>query len=183
MPADPAPHATGPFAREATGDADADRRAELLDRVMHEARRGGSIGTLHNRAAADLVGMNQTDWDCLDVLDWTGPITAGELAKRVGLTSGAITGVLDRLEKAGLARRVSDPSDRRRVIVELTVNLDTQPVDERQAALHQSFGQLAAEMFSVSEEFDAQQLETILRWLQAGNEAVERSTARMRDRA
>ena len=179
MSAVPAPHSAG----HSADDPVADRRAELLDQVMHEARRGGSIGTLHNRAAADLVGMNQTDWDCLDVLDWTGPITAGELAKRVGLTSGAITGVLDRLAKTGLARRVSDPHDRRRVIVELTVDLETRPADERQAALHESFGQLAAEMFAVSEEFDAAQLEAILRWLQAGNEAVERSTARMRDRA
>ena len=159
-----------------------DRRAALLEHVMHQARRGGSIGTLHNRAAADLVGMNQTDWDCLDVLDWTGPITAGELAKRVGLTSGAITGVLDRLEKSGLARRVADPRDRRRVIVELTVDLTTPPADERQAALQHCFGELAAEMFAVSEEFDADQLEAVLRWLRAGNEAVERSTARMRDR-
>ena len=150
---------------------------------MHEARRGGSIGTLHNRAAADLVGMNQTDWDCLDVLDWTGPITAGELAKRVGLTSGAITGVLDRLEKSGLARRVADPGDRRRVIVEMTVDPTSTPADERQAALQDSFGQLAAEMYDVSGEFDAEQLEAILRWLQAGNVAVERSIARMRDRA
>ena len=159
-----------------------DRRSALLEQVMLEARRGGSIGTLHNRAAADLVGMNQTDWDCLDVLDWTGPITAGELARRVGLTSGAITGVLDRLEKSGLARRVADPRDRRRVIVELAVDPTSPPADERQAALQGSFGELAAEMFAVAEEFDADQLEAILRWLKAGNDAVERSTARMRDR-
>jgi DNA-binding MarR family transcriptional regulator len=159
-----------------------DRRSALLEQVMLEARRGGSIGTLHNRAAADLVGMNQTDWDCLDVLDWTGPITAGELAKRVGLTSGAITGVLDRLEKSGLARRVADPGDRRRVIVEITVDPTSPAADERQAALQRSFGELAAEMFAVSEDFDADQLEAILRWLKAGNDAVERSTARMRER-
>src|SRR5687768_7436133 len=118
---------------------------------MHEARRGGSIGTLHNRAAADLVGMNQTDWDCLDVLDWTGPITAGDLAKRVGLTSGAITGVLDRLEKAGLARRVADPGDRRRVIVEVTVDPTSPAADGRQAALQRSLGELAGGMLAVSD--------------------------------
>lgn len=157
-------------------------RSELLAQLMHEARRSGSIGTLHNRAAADLVGLNQTDWDCIDVLDWTGPIPAGELARWVGLTSGAITGVLDRLERAGLARRVSDPTDRRRVIVELTVD-ESRPADERQTVLHQNFGRLAAEMHAVSDEFDADQLAAILRWLRAGNEAVERSIARMRERA
>lgn len=161
----------------------AQKRAELLEQVMLEARRTGSLSTLHNRAAADLVGMNQTDWDCLDVLDWTGPITAGELAKRVGLTSGAITGVLDRLEKLGFARRVADPRDRRRVIVEITIDPMVVPADERHAALHALFGQLGAEMFEASEQFDADDLEAILRWMRIGNEAVERSTSRMRQRA
>ena len=59
---------------------------------MLEARRSGSLGALHGRAAAPLAGVNATDWECLDVLDWIGPITAGELAQRVGVTSGAVTG-------------------------------------------------------------------------------------------
>lgn len=150
---------------------------------MHEARRSGSLGTLHNRAAADLVKMNQTDWDCIDLLDWSGPITAGELAKRVGLTSGAITGVLDRLEKLGFARRVADPRDRRRVIVEITIDPMVVPSDERHAALHELFGELGAEMFVASEQFDLDDLDAILRWMRAGNEAIERSTSRMRERA
>jgi hypothetical protein len=156
-------------------------RASLLEAVMLEARRGGSLGTLHNRAAADLAGLNQTDWDCLDVLDWTGPITAGDLARRVGLTSGAITGVLDRIERVGLARRVADPRDRRRVIVELAVDPMVTPADERQATLHALFGQLGAEVVAVSDEFSDDELDAIRRWLKAGNEAVERSIARMRE--
>lgn len=156
-----------------------ERRARLLDEVMLEARRSGSLGTLHNRAAADLVGMNQTDWDCLDLLDWTGPITAGDLAKRVGLTSGAITGVLDRLERVGLARRVADPRDRRRVIVEVTAD-PTVPTDERFASLHGLFARLGEEMFVATEQFDEGELAVILRWMRMGNEAIERSTGRMR---
>ncbi len=156
------------------------QRAQLLDQVMLEARRTGSLSTLHNRAAADLVGMNQNDWDCLDLLDWTGPITAGELAKRVGLTSGAITGVLDRLEKIGLARRVADPRDRRRVIVEISADPEM-PTDERFASLHALFALLGNEMLVASGEFDDDELAVVLRWLRIGNEAVERSTVRMRE--
>ena len=157
-----------------------ERRAQLLEEVMLEARRTGSLSTLHNRAAADLVGMNQTDWDCLDLLDWTGPITAGDLAKRVGLTSGAITGVLDRLEKVGLARRVADPRDRRRVIVEVTADAAV-PTDERFASLHRMFAKLGEEMFVATEQFDENELAVVLKWMRIGNEAVERSTSRMRE--
>lgn len=169
------------MSRDPVSKPASDRRSEMLERVNHEARRAGSLGTLHNRAAADLVGMNQTDWDCVDVLDWTGPIPAGELAKHVGLTSGAITGVLDRLERLGLARRVADPVDRRRVIVELTADI-SRPADERHAALYENFAQLAAETDAMSQEFDTDELETIGRWLRAVNDALERSTARMRSR-
>jgi DNA-binding MarR family transcriptional regulator len=57
---------------------------------------------------------------CLDFLERVGPATAGQLAAETGLTTGAITAVLDRLERAGLARRAPDPGDRRRVLVEPT---------------------------------------------------------------
>jgi len=75
-------------------------RDVLLEVLSREGRRLGSASTIHNQACADLVGLNSSDWECLDVLDWTGSITAGHLAEHVGLTSGAITGVIDRLEKA-----------------------------------------------------------------------------------
>ena len=81
------------------------KRSRLIDELMLEARRTGSLGTLHSRAAAPLAGLNATDWECLDVLDWIGPITAGELARRVGITSGAVTGAIDRLEALGLVDR------------------------------------------------------------------------------
>ena len=76
-----------------------------------------------DQAIADHVGMNRTDMRCLDLIDQAGGMTAGELARAAGLTSGAVTAVIDRLEKAGMARRVADPSDRRRVRLEVTPRL------------------------------------------------------------
>lgn len=144
-----------------------------------EARRTGSLSTLHNRAAADLVAMNQTDWDCVDVLDWAGPITAGELARRVGLTSGAITGVVDRLERIGIVRRSADRADRRRVIIELVVSAER--IDAPGfAELHRRFGALAADIDGVNEEFTDHELEVVARWLQVANQMLERSIERMR---
>src|SRR5262249_55202435 len=73
---------------------------------------------MFHQAIADRLGLNITDHKCAGILCATGPIPAGALAERTGLTTGAITGVIDRLEKAGYARRVKDPDDRRRVIIE-----------------------------------------------------------------
>jgi DNA-binding MarR family transcriptional regulator len=76
-----------------------------------------------DQAIADHLGMNRTDMRCIDLIDQAGGMTAGELARAAGLTSGAVTAVVDRLERAGMARRVADPSDRRRVRIEATPHL------------------------------------------------------------
>jgi DNA-binding MarR family transcriptional regulator len=154
----------------------------LLDALMLEARRGGSLGTLHNRAAADLAGVNETDWECLDVLDWTGPITAGELARHVGITSGAVTGAIDRLEALGLVRRRTDPSDRRKVIVELDLSNQSE-WSTRNHKLTACFGALAEEIAAINEEFDEANLDAVTRWLRLSNEALARSIERMRESA
>jgi DNA-binding MarR family transcriptional regulator len=61
--------------------------------------------------------MGPNDLKCAELLVRNGPMTAGQLAKATGLTTGAITGIVDRLEQAGWARRGADPGDRRRVII------------------------------------------------------------------
>ncbi len=71
-------------------------------------------------AVADLLGINRTDGICLDIIDQNERMTAGQLAEAVELSTGTITAVIDRLEKAGYVRRVPDPSDRRKVLVEVT---------------------------------------------------------------
>lgn len=73
-----------------------------------------------DQAVADKLGLNRTDLRALDILEREGPMTAGGLAEAAQLTTGALTTVLDRLERAGYARRVRDTVDRRRVLVELT---------------------------------------------------------------
>jgi DNA-binding MarR family transcriptional regulator len=72
---------------------------------------------LYTQAVAEQLGLNLTDLSCTGILSIEGPITAGRLAELTGLTTGAITGAIDRLERAGYVRRESDPNDRRRVVV------------------------------------------------------------------
>ena len=113
-----------------------------------------------------------SDWDCLDVLDWTGPITAGGLAEHVGLTSGAITGVIDRLEKAGFVRRAPDPADRRKVIVHL--------LRDRDRDLGEAFAQLGDAVDVLTGRYDDAELAVIVDFLRGANEALADSTDRMR---
>lgn len=93
-------------------------RSAVLDALGWEMRKVSTYSVLFSQAVADCLGINSTDLECRDILNWTGPITAGRLAELSGLTTGAITGVLDRLEKAGYVRRERDPHDKRRVIVQ-----------------------------------------------------------------
>lgn len=90
--------------------------AELIEAVR------GSQTAVHqmDEAAHRALGINSTDGRCLDIVDRRAPISAGQLASEAGLTTGAVTAVLDRLEGKGLVRRVPDPDDRRRILVEVT---------------------------------------------------------------
>lgn len=92
-------------------------RDDLVTAVTREWTRLGAELVLLSQSVADRLKINITDLQCLAIVVSAGPITAGQIAEAAGLTTGAITGVVDRLEKAGLAARESDPADRRRVVV------------------------------------------------------------------
>src|SRR6476619_8108967 len=101
------------------------QKRKVFEDLIDEVRRSQSATDRYDQAVADAVGLNRTDMRCLDVLQLEGPATAGALAEATGLTTGAMTVALDRLERAGYARRVRDGGDRRRVLVELTPELNS----------------------------------------------------------
>jgi DNA-binding MarR family transcriptional regulator len=121
---------------------DSSERAELLAALSGEFRELSAATVMFHQAVADRLGMHITDHKCADILSRTGPIPAGELARRTGLTTGAITGVIDRLEKAGFVRRAADPADRRRVIVEPLPKRIQQMI----APLFESMGRATADL-------------------------------------
>ena len=92
-------------------------RKELIAALHVALRDTSGLGALFSHALAERAGINSTDLECLDVIQLRGPITAGALAKATGLTTGAITGVIDRLERAGYAVRERGAEDRRKVMV------------------------------------------------------------------
>ena len=93
---------------------------ELVNQVAREVAEFQNAADLVDEAAAGRLGVNRTDQRCLGLLYGHGPLSAGQLAQASALSPGATTTALDRLERAGYARRVRDPEDRRSVLVELT---------------------------------------------------------------
>src|SRR5271170_3484370 len=94
-------------------------RAQLAMAFVAAIRKTGSLMHLMSQAAADRIGINATDLNCLNILSFSGQLTAGELARETGLSTASITGVADRLEEAGFVRRERDAADRRRVVIHL----------------------------------------------------------------
>jgi DNA-binding MarR family transcriptional regulator len=100
-----------------SGQAEPERE-ERVEALLAELARIGTLSVLFSQAVADHAGINSTDLESLDILRREGPLTAGRLAELTGLsTGGAITALIDRLERLGYARREADPKDRRRVLV------------------------------------------------------------------
>jgi DNA-binding MarR family transcriptional regulator len=98
-------------------------RGELIHEFIAAVRASQTATEMLDAAIADYMGINDTDFRCLDILDQEGPMTAGHLAERARLSPGAMTAVLDRLEAKGFARRIRDTEDRRRVLVEVAPEL------------------------------------------------------------
>ena len=148
------------------------KRKAALATLQHEVRGWQSDQELFDAAVADLAGLNRTTWRCLDILGTAGPMTAGQLARAANLTTGAVTGVLDQLETAGLVRRVRDTADRRRVIVETT-----QEVERRAAPV---YGPLMADSDKALRAFDADGLAIIVDFLRRQRRLLTKHTARAR---
>src|SRR6188472_2541527 len=92
---------------------------DTIDSVVRSLRRVNLQGSFFGQTVAIRFGLSESDVEALSVLLDSGAATAGRLSELMGLTSGAVTRVIDRLEQAGYVRRVPDPADRRRVIVEV----------------------------------------------------------------
>lgn len=149
-------------------------KRELVNEVISAFRVSGNQDAAFDGLAARLLGIGESDLHCLNVIESSGGLTASELAARSGLTNGAITGVLDRLERAGFARRVSDPADRRRVNVEVT------PAFCERA--ERIWGPMAADWQStLAKRFTAEELERVTDFLHTTVEIGRRQVDRLRE--
>jgi DNA-binding MarR family transcriptional regulator len=149
-----------------------DRKQELIEAVQREMRLMSSYDALFSQAAAEHVGVHSTDIETMDLLNVLGPMTAGELSEHTGLTSGATTRLIDRLERAGYVRRRSDESDRRRVIVE--------PVWQNLGAIAELYEPLANGLVEIWSTYSEAELAVILDFARRSNSVVMEQNARVR---
>ncbi len=137
--------------------------ADVLERFSVYGRETSALTILFHSRVAEVMGLSTTDEKCLDLaLRSDGPITAGRLAELSGLSTGAVTGVIDRLEKAGYVRRVRDPHDRRKVLVEVTMPEDRFGhlfVGARET-LREVLSQFTPEEWAVLERYNRAMIET-----------------------
>lgn len=131
-------------------------KKELIYEWSQEVQRAGTINVLHTNAVAQRIGLSATEFEAIDVITHEQPVTAGRLAVSCGLTTGAITGLIDRLEKAGFVHRRTDPDDRRRVLLE--------PIeDSRCSDMVRTLYQPISEGFEkLAETYTAEQLEFLI---------------------
>jgi DNA-binding MarR family transcriptional regulator len=108
------------------------------------------------KAVAEHAGISGSDMDCMDFLNMEGRMTAGRLAELTGLTTGAITGVIDRMEKAGFVRRERDDSDRRKVFIA--------PVPEQLAEIGRFYVLMQRAMQKQSDAYSDAELKLLLRY-------------------
>jgi len=132
-------------------------RPELLKTLDETLRKVGAQSVLLSDTVAKLVGANPTDLECLDLLSLGGPTTAGKLAAHTGLTTGATTAVIDRLERAGFARRLRSTQDRRSVLVEA--------LPDRQRQIEGLYEPLAAAVARLNEEYGDRELAVVADYL------------------
>ena len=155
------------------GGRNVEKREELLRELEEENRKSTAESMFLLQAVAERSGMNLTDLQCITILTSTGPITAGRLAEEMGLTTGSVTGVIDRMERAGYVRREKDPDDARRVIV--------RPVSEKLesagAGFFASQGRVLEELMS---EYDDRDLTLFLDLMRKSNAMTREETARIR---
>jgi DNA-binding MarR family transcriptional regulator len=142
-----------------------EERAALLTEFITANRAYQSAVEKMDEAFCRVLGVNRTDGRCLDVIDQRPGLTAGELATAVGLSPGAVTTVLDRLEQRGFVRRIRDSEDRRRVMVELT--------EEANRVAWEAYGPLGQMGAPLIEKMSDKDLETLIRFLRGGTEINE----------
>ncbi len=145
----------------------------LVREFIDACRRMSGTTILFHSVVAERLGLNPSDHKCADLVREHGPLTAGRLAELTGLTTGAITGVIDRLERAGFVKREPDAHDRRKVLIAV-----------RQESLRRMgplFSGIAAATAAICEEYSEDQLRLVMQIMARLTDATHSQAKALRE--
>lgn len=140
------------------------RRAALTVSMFTELRRMVANSVLFNQRIADKLKINPTDLQFINLLDIEGPVTPGRLAKLSGLTTGGVTVVLDRLEKAGILKREPNPADRRSYLVRVLPKFLRTAED--------AYAKMGEATNALLMQFNDREISIVVRFLQRANDVT-----------
>ena len=136
--------------------------------LMEALRKASRSSLMLRQSIAQSMNLNASDAECIDYLMEMGPATAGALAEATGLTTGAITAILGRLEQVGLIARTKDPNDRRKVIVTL--------IPKKHAKAAKVYAVMAQDAYQLLSGYSPKELKFLFRHTQALEEIHKRHT-------
>ncbi|SIS09270.1 DNA-binding transcriptional regulator, MarR family [Peribacillus simplex] len=132
--------------------------AALLESLTHRLQRYGMRSVLFQQNMAQKIGVSHTDLKSAEILDETGSITAGELSKITGLSTGSVTALINRLERSGYVKRERDQLDGRRVMIA--------PIPERQEQIKSHYQSLSMATKELCSAYNEQELMLINKFIE-----------------
>ncbi|MCI4136714.1 MarR family transcriptional regulator [Bacillus vallismortis] len=147
-------------------------RSELEKTAVQLFRKLGTRTVLFHQAAAQALGLFPTDLKSADILNEAGPMTAGELGKKTGLSTGSVTALVDRLEKAGYVAREKDPDDRRRVMIV--------PLTASKKHVKDLFRSLSESTMDLCRDYTEEELELIFNFVDKAADIMEEELKRLK---
>ncbi|KAF1678826.1 MarR family transcriptional regulator [Bacillus mexicanus] len=147
-------------------------RSELEKTSVQLFRKLGTRTVLFHQAAAQALGLFPTDLKSADILNETGPMTAGELGEKTGLSTGSVTALVDRLEKAGYVAREKDPNDRRKVMIV--------PLTASKKHVKDLFRSLSESTMDLCREYTEEELELIFSFVGKAADIMEKELERLK---
>lgn len=148
-------------------------RKELIDQINDAGRKMSAITVIFHQTVAEKAGLSGTDHKYLDILFREGAMTAGRLAEITNLTTGAVTGIIDRLEKKNLVKRDRGLEDRRKVLI-------IPQYEEAMKTLGPIFNELGKDLEVFFEDYTLDELKIILKYLHHTNNFFEHKTEKLK---
>lgn len=147
---------------------------KLFSELSEAVQRAGTLKVLHTNAVANRIGLSATEFEAMDIITRYQPMTAGKLADYCGLTTGAITGLVDRLERADFVKRERDSEDRRRVYIK--------PIEiaERNQKVRELYTPIAEALRTLIAQYTPEQTQLLIDLHKQLNEATEKAISELR---